>query len=76
MKTSVEGTSAKAVRQEESCRHFKKRNRQMWPKSSEGEVESLEMKTGSVTYRSRSESGFSVLHHNWSCDGSSVYEVR
>ena len=37
---SIEGTSAKALRQEESCRHFRKRNMQMWPKNSEGEEES------------------------------------
>lgn len=57
---SVEGTSAKALRQEESCRHFRKRNMQMWPKNSEGEEESLEMKIGPVTYRTRSEPGFSL----------------
>lgn len=33
---------------------------QMWPKNSEGEEESLEMKIGPVTYRTRSEPEFSL----------------
>lgn len=52
---SIEGTSAKALRQEESCRHFRQRNMQMWPKNREGEEENLEMKIGPVTYRTKSE---------------------
>ena len=42
-KCSAEGTSAKALKQEEACRHFRKRTRQIWPSSSEEEVGSLEM---------------------------------
>lgn len=33
---------------------------QMWPKNSEGEEESLEMKIGPVTYRTRSRTWISL----------------
>lgn len=40
-KGSAEEISKKTLRQEESSRHFRKRNRQMWPKNSEGDVERI-----------------------------------
>lgn len=64
-KRSVEGISAKALRQEESCRDLRKRNRPMWPRSSEGDVERVDS-----TYRTRSESGFSPPQ--LSCGSSSL----